>query len=125
LTSCAPRKSTDARFAWICIPKDLRAIGESEQWIYLLDAWRETSFYTPRERAALTWTEALTRVSETHVPDDVYEETAAHFNAAELAYLTYAVAQIDAWNRIAVAARSEPGNYQSRLGTRTASVLHS
>ncbi len=92
--------------------KDLRALGESEQRLYSLDAWQESPYYTDRERAALAWTEAVTRVSETHVPDKVYEEAKKYFNEKELADLTIAVAAINAWNRLAIAARTTPGKYQ-------------
>lgn len=92
--------------------KDLRAIGENEQRLYSLDAWRECPYYTDRERAALAWTEAVTLVANTHVPDSVYEETRKHFNEKELADLTFAVATINAWNRLAIASRTVPGQYQ-------------
>jgi len=92
--------------------KDARANGESEQRLYGLDAWQESPYYTDRERAALAWTEAVTRVAETHVPDDVYEEVRPHFAEKELADLTLAVAAINAWNRLAIATRAEPGKYQ-------------
>jgi AhpD family alkylhydroperoxidase len=92
--------------------KDLRAIGESEQRLYSLDAWRECPYYTDRERAALEWTEAVTLVANDHVPDAVYEETRQHFNEKELADLTFAVATINAWNRMAIASRTVPGQYQ-------------
>ncbi len=92
--------------------KDLRAIGESEQRLYSLDAWKESPYYTDRERAALAWTEAVTRVSETHVPDEVYEEAKKQFSEKELADLTLAVATINMWNRLAIAGRSTPGKYQ-------------
>lgn len=92
--------------------KDLRAIGETEQRLYGLDAWEESPYYTERERAALAWTEAVTRVSESHVPDEVYEKARKQFNEKELADLTMAVATINAWNRLAVAARTVPGLYQ-------------
>lgn len=92
--------------------KDLREMGESEQRLYSLDAWRETPFYSDRERAALAWTEAVTRVAETHVPDEVYEEVRAHFSEKELGDLTLAVAAINAWNRLAISARTTPGTYQ-------------
>ncbi len=92
--------------------KDLRALGESEQRLYSLDAWQESPYYSDRERAALAWTEAVTRVSETHVPDDVYEEAKKHFSEKELADLTVAVAAINAWNRLAIAGRTTPGTYQ-------------
>ena len=92
--------------------KDLRAIGENEQRLYGLDAWRESPYYSERERAALAWTEAVTRVAETHIPDEVYEEARPHFSEKELADLTFAVAAINAWNRLAIASRVEPGKYQ-------------
>lgn len=92
--------------------KDARALGESEQRLYELDAWRETPFYTDRERAALTWTEALTLVSETHVPDSVYEEVRKQFSEKEIVDLTLAIATINMWNRLAIALRSVPGHYQ-------------
>ena len=93
--------------------KDLRSRGESEQRLYSLDAWRESPYYSDRERAGLAWAEAVTRVSETHVPDEVYEEAKKYFNEKELADLTVAVADINAWNRLAIAGRVTPGTYQS------------
>jgi AhpD family alkylhydroperoxidase len=92
--------------------KDLRAIGENEQRLYGLDAWRESPYYTDRERAALAWTEAVTLVASTQVPDEVYERTRLQFNEKELADLTVAVATINAWNRLAIAFRAEAGKYQ-------------
>jgi len=92
--------------------KDLQAIGETEQRMYSLDAWRECPYYTERERAALAWTEAVTLVANGHVPDAVYEEAKAHFSEKELADLTLAVATINAWNRLAIAGRTTPGTYQ-------------
>jgi AhpD family alkylhydroperoxidase len=92
--------------------KDLRAIGESEQRLYGLDAWRESPYYSDRERAALAWTEAVTLITEGHVPDAVYEEVRPHFSDKELADLTLAVATINAWNRLAIASRTEAGKYQ-------------
>ncbi len=91
--------------------KDLRAAGETEQRIYLLDAWRETTFYTDRERAALEWTEALTLISENHVPDEIYERVRPHFTDEELVNLTLAVATINAWNRFAITFRTPVGGY--------------
>jgi AhpD family alkylhydroperoxidase len=93
--------------------KDLRAIGETEQRLYSLDAWRECPYYTERERAALAWTEAVTLVARDHVPDVVYEEVRPHFNEKELSDLTFAIATINAWNRLAIAGRTVPGEYQS------------
>lgn len=92
--------------------KDLRAAGEGEQRLYELDAWREAPFYTDRERAALAWAEGVTRVTDGHVPDALYEETRRHFDEAELADLTLAVTTINAWNRLAIAFRSPAGTYQ-------------
>ncbi len=92
--------------------KDLRALGETEQRIYSLDAWRECPYYTDRERAALAWTEAVTLIASGHVPDQVYEEVRPHFTEKELADLTLAVAAINAWNRLAIAGRAVPGTYQ-------------
>lgn len=94
--------------------KDLRAIGETEQRLYSLDAWRECPYYTDRERAALGWTEAVTLVAHGHVPDSVYAEVRPHFNDRELSDLTFAVATINAWNRLSIAARTVPGTYQPR-----------
>jgi AhpD family alkylhydroperoxidase len=93
---------------------DARAAGETEQRIYVLDAWREAPFYSDRERAALAWAEAVTLVSETHVPDDVYDEARRHFTEEELVNLTWAVVVINGWNRISVAFRSQPGHYEAR-----------
>jgi AhpD family alkylhydroperoxidase len=92
--------------------KDLKAMGETDQRMISLDAWRECPYYNVRERAALAWTEAVTRVAETHVPDEVYEEAKQQFSEKELADLTVAVATINAWNRLAIAARTTPGTYQ-------------
>ena len=94
--------------------KDARARGESEQRLYALSAWRETPFYSERERAALAWTEAVTLVSERHVPDAVYEEARQQFSEKELADLTLAVIAINGWNRLAISFRTEPGTYQPR-----------
>jgi len=93
--------------------KDLRAFGEDEQRLYSLDAWRECPYYTDRERAALAWTEAVTLITNGHVPDALYEEVRPHFSDKELANLTFAVATINAWNRLSIAARTVPGAYQS------------
>ena len=92
--------------------KDLRAGGEQEQRLYSLDAWRECPYYTDRERAALAWTEAVTLVAAGHVPEEVYEEARPHFTEKELADLTLAVAVINAWNRLSIAARTVPGDYK-------------
>lgn len=97
--------------------KDLRALGETEQRLYGLDAWRESPYYSAKERAVLAWAESLTRLTEPPhhpAPDDVYEELCKHFSEREVADLTYAVALINAWNRIAIGMRSEPGIYQAK-----------
>lgn len=91
--------------------KDARAEGESEQRLYALNAWRETPFFDGRERAALEWTEAVTRVAETHVPDDIYERVKEHFSEQELIDLTLAIANINVWNRLNIAFRTVPGDY--------------
>ena len=91
---------------------DARAAGETEQRLYALDAWRETPFFTDRERAGLAWIEAVTLVSQTHVPDAVYDEARAHFSDKEISDLTFIAATINAWNRISVASRTQPGMYK-------------
>jgi AhpD family alkylhydroperoxidase len=91
--------------------KDARANGETEQRLFGLDAWRETPYYSARERAALEWTEALTLVSERGVPDDVYERVREQFPEDELVHLTLAVVSINGWNRLNIAARTVPGGY--------------
>ncbi len=92
--------------------KDARAAGESEQRLYGLVAWREAPYYTERERAALAWTEALTLIAENHVTDELYEQTRRQFGEQELVDLTLAVVTINAWNRVAISSRQEPGTYQ-------------
>ena len=92
--------------------KDLRAAGETEQRLYVLDAWREAPFYTERERAALAWAEAVTLVREGHVSDEVFEQARAQFSEEELANLTLAVVAINGWNRLNIAFRTEAGGYQ-------------
>jgi len=101
--------------------KDARALGETEQRLYELDAWRETPFYTDRERAALEWTESLTLVSQTHVPDSVYDEVKKHFSDKEIIDLTFVITTINAWNRLAIATRAVPGHYQPRHSAASAS----
>ena len=91
--------------------KDARANGETEQRLHGLVAWRETPYYSARERAALEWTEALTLVAETHVEDDVYERVREQFSEDELVHLSLAVVAINGWNRLNVAARTVPGDY--------------
>ena len=94
--------------------KDARALGESEQRLYGLDAWRESPYYTDRERAALEWTEAVTNITAGHVPDAVYDAVRSHFSEKELADLTWVIASINAWNRVNIALRTEGGTYRSR-----------
>jgi len=93
--------------------KDARALGETEQRIYALNAWRETPFFSDRERAALEWAEALTRISIDQVPDSVYEAVKPHFSEAELVALTFALVAINGWNRLAISFRAAVGSYQS------------
>lgn len=92
--------------------KDLKSIGESDQRLYELNAWEESPFYTDRERGALAWTEAVTKVAESRVPDSLYEEVRKHFNEKEIADLTLAIATINGWNRLAISARTVPGTYE-------------
>src|SRR5215470_15983179 len=100
---------------------DARAGGDPEQRLYALNAWRETPFFTSRERAALDWTEALTLVSQNHVPDELYESVRKEFSENEMVDLTYAVATINAWNRLAISMRAVPGQYHPAQRTATAS----
>lgn len=100
--------------AW-CIDmhtKELRAAGETEQRLYLLSAWREAPFYSERERAALAWTEAVTRIAEGEVPDEVYQAARAQFSEQELVNLTLAIVAINGWNRLNVSFRTVPGDYK-------------
>jgi AhpD family alkylhydroperoxidase len=93
--------------------KDARAIGEAEQRLYGLPAWRETGYYTARERAALAFTESVTLLASTHVPDADFAAVAAEFSPAEIGALLSLIVVINSWNRIGVAARAwEPGSYQ-------------
>ncbi len=93
--------------------KDARAIGETEQRLYALPAWRETPFFTPRERAALAFTETVTLAAESRVPDDAYDEVAAHFSPDEIGALVSLIVTINAWNTIGVSTRAwEAGSYQ-------------
>jgi AhpD family alkylhydroperoxidase len=87
--------------------EDARKLGESEARLLLLDAWHESALYTERERAALAWTEALTRIAETHAPDDTYEDVRRAFSDQELAALSIAIAMINAWNRLAIGFRAQ------------------
>lgn len=88
--------------------KDAIKSGENVQRLFAVGVWRETPFFTDRERAALAWTEALTLISETHAPDDVYQELMKHFNEKEATDLTIAIATINSWNRLAVGFRKSP-----------------
>lgn len=92
--------------------KDARVAGESEQRLYGLSAWRETPFYSERERAALEWTEALTLISQNDVPDELYDRVRKHFNEEELVNVTMAIITINGWNRLAIPFRAIPGSYQ-------------
>lgn len=95
--------------------KDARANGETEQRLYALDAWRETPFYSDRERAALAWTEAVTLITNGHVPDAVFDTVRQQFSEEELVNLTLAVAMINTWNRLSIAFRVVPGTYQPQI----------
>ena len=94
--------------------KDARAAGETEQRIYALNAWRETPFFSSRERAALEWAETVTLLHQTHVPDDVYERVRSEFSEAETVSLTFALIAINGWNRLAVSFRAPAGSYKAR-----------
>ncbi|HEY0872066.1 MAG TPA: carboxymuconolactone decarboxylase family protein [Vicinamibacterales bacterium] len=99
--------------------KDARAAGETEQRIYALSAWRETPFFTERERAALDWTETVTRIADAHPTDEQYARLTAHFSEDEIVALTFAVIVINSWNRLAISFRPEVGSYQPRQVTET------
>ena len=92
--------------------KDARKAGETEQRLYALSAWRETPFFSERERAALEWTEALTKLSSTHVSDELYDSVKKHFSDEEMVVLTISIVAINGWNRLGVGFRSEVGTYQ-------------
>lgn len=92
--------------------KDARAQGETEQRIYVLSAWREAPFYTARERAALAWTEALTKIADTEITDSLYDSARAQFSEKELVDLTMAVITINGWNRLSISLGTEVGSYQ-------------
>ncbi|HEX5072416.1 MAG TPA: carboxymuconolactone decarboxylase family protein [Gemmatimonadaceae bacterium] len=94
--------------------KDARAEGETEQRLYAVAVWRETPFFTPRERAALAWTDAVNDVGGTHVPDDVYDEARDHFTEVEIVNLTMAVIAINGWNRLAISFGQPVGSYERR-----------
>jgi AhpD family alkylhydroperoxidase len=86
--------------------EEARKLGESEVRLYLLNAWRESTLYSPRERAALAWAESLTDIAASHAPDDVYEGAQRHFSEKELADLSIVIAMINAWNRLAIGSRA-------------------
>ena len=92
--------------------KDARALGESEQRLYALSVWREAPFFTPQERAALAWAEAVTDVGAGHIPDEVYRLAREHFDERQLVDLTMAIIAINAWNRLAIAFRAVTGSYE-------------
>ncbi|HYP25981.1 MAG TPA: carboxymuconolactone decarboxylase family protein [Blastocatellia bacterium] len=94
--------------------KDARADDETEQRLYTLSAWRETPFFTERERAALAWTEAVTLIADGHAPDEVFEQVRQHFSDEELINLTAAVVAINSWNRLSISFRAVPGTYQPK-----------
>jgi AhpD family alkylhydroperoxidase len=94
--------------------QDARARGETEQRLYALSVWRETPFFSARERAVLAWTEAVTLIAESHAPEAVYEEVRAQFSEEELVKLTLAVVAINGWNRLAIGFRSVPGTYRPK-----------
>lgn len=93
--------------------KDAKASGETDQRLYGLDAWEESPYYTARERAALHWTESVTKLHEGHVPDEVYEIVRAQFSEKEIVDLTMAIGMINLWNRMAISTRTAPGHYIS------------
>jgi AhpD family alkylhydroperoxidase len=99
--------------------KAARAAGETEQRLYALSAWRETPFFTNRERAALDWTEEVTVISQNNVPDDLYNRMLQHFSDEELVNLSIAIVAINGWNRLAISFRSVPGIYQPKAAART------
>jgi AhpD family alkylhydroperoxidase len=97
---------------------DARAHGETEQRIYALNAWEEGPFFNDKERAALKLTEAVTRISETHVPDEIYESVRQHYSEQEIVNLTWAIVAINAWNRLAITFRAEPGHYKPQTAAK-------
>ena len=100
--------------------KDARALGETEQRLYAVSVWQEAPFFTDRERAALAWTDAVTLISQTHVPDEVFETARRHFSEQELVDLTMGIVTINGWNRLAVSFRAEAGHYQPSKHEETA-----
>lgn len=97
--------------------KDARNLGETEQRLYTLSAWRETDFYSDREKAALEWTEILTGIMNHHITDALYQKVAAHFSEEEMAALTFLIVTINGWNRLAISFGSEAGTYQPKRDT--------
>jgi AhpD family alkylhydroperoxidase len=115
LVSLAKIRASQINGCAYCIDmhtKDARAEGETEQRIYALNAWRETPFFSDRERAALEWTETLTLISQNQVPDEIYDRVRQHFNEKDLISLTMAVIAINGWNRLAITFRAPAGSYQ-------------
>lgn len=100
---------------------DARAAGETEQRLYALDAWRETPFFSDRERAALAWIESITLVSKTHVPDEVFEQVKKYFSEKEIMDLAIVATVINMWNRMAISTRAVPGRYHPAKSTAAAS----
>jgi AhpD family alkylhydroperoxidase len=94
--------------------KDARAQGETEQRLYTLSVWREAPFFTPRERAALEWTEAVTEIATSRAPDHVYDRARAEFTETELVNLTMAIVAINGWNRLAISFRQMAGTYEPK-----------
>jgi AhpD family alkylhydroperoxidase len=118
LRHLVPMRASQINGCAFCIDmhwKEARASGESEERLYSLDAWRESPLYDERERAALALTEAVTLVSESHVPDEVWDEARASFDESELVGLVFAITAINAWNRLMITARVEPGHYEPGL----------
>jgi AhpD family alkylhydroperoxidase len=102
--------------------KDARAAGETEQRLYTLSAWRETPFFSERERAALAWTEAVTRLADSHIDDALFAQVRAHFSDKEIVDLSLAVIAINGWNRLAVPFRAEVGTYKPKAAARSAAA---
>src|SRR5262249_19930302 len=102
--------------------KDARALGETEQRLYVLDAWEEAPFYSERERTTVALTDAVTKISETHAPDNVWERAKSQFNEQELTALLFTIMTINSWNRLAITTRAEVGTYQPKAkpATKTA-----
>ncbi|HEY1214903.1 MAG TPA: carboxymuconolactone decarboxylase family protein [Bryobacteraceae bacterium] len=105
--------------------KEAREQGETEQRLYALSAWEDTPFFTDRERAALAWTEAITLIGQEHAPDRIYDQVRQQFTEEELVNLTLAIVTINGWNRLNIAFRAVPGEYQPNAGRDAASSLHS